>query len=81
MNWLADTVQHALVHWGYLALAAALLGEDAGVPLPGETTLMLSSFLSHKTNELNLGLLIVVGILAAILGDNLGFFVGRWLGP
>ncbi len=81
MNWLAQIIRHALVRWGYLALAAALLGEDAGVPLPGETTLMLSSFLAHKTNDLNLALLIVVGIAAAILGDNLGYLAGWWLGP
>lgn len=80
MSWLADIIRHALARWGYLALAAALLGEDAGLPLPGETTLMLSSFLSHKTNQLHLALLIVVGIAAAIIGDNLGYFAGRRLG-
>lgn len=80
MSWLADIIRHALVRWGYLALAVALLGEDAGLPFPGETTLMLSSFLSHKTDGIHLPLLILVGVAAAVMGDNLGYFAGRWLG-
>ena len=81
MHWLAHLIQYALVRWGYLALAAALMGEDAGLPLPGETVLMLASFLAHKSTGLSLHWLILVGIAAAIMGDNIGFFAGRWLGP
>lgn len=74
-------VQSALLHWGYLALVAAILGEDAGLPLPGETVLMFASFLAHKTGQLSLALIVVLGITAAVMGDNLGFAAGRWLGP
>jgi membrane-associated protein len=80
MHWLADVIQHALLQWGYLALIAALLGEDAGLPLPGETVLMFASFLAHKTGQLSLGWIVAIGIVAAVTGDNLGFFSGRWLG-
>jgi membrane-associated protein len=81
MEWLAGMVQDLLVRWGYLALAAVLLGENAGLPLPGETILMYSAFIAHKTHQLSLIVVIVVGASAAIFGDNLGFLVGRWLGP
>ena len=81
MHWIVEFVQDALIHWGYLALAAGLLGESAGLPLPGETLLMLASFLSQKTTHLSIGPLILVGTAAAALGDNIGFFVGRKLGP
>lgn len=81
MNFLYHIVRHALVHWGYLAVIAGLLGESAGLPLPGETVLMFASFLAHKTSELQIGWVIAAGIGAAILGDNLGFLVGRRLGP
>ena len=81
MHWIADIVQNALVHWGYLALAIGLLGEDAGLPLPGETVLMFASFLSKKHGELSLAIIIPVGIGAAVLGDNCGFWIGRKLGP
>ena len=73
-------VREALLRWGYLALAGGLLGEDAGLPLPGETILMLASFLAHKTHQLALGLIILIGVCAAVIGDNLGFLLGRWLG-
>lgn len=74
-------VRLALVRWGYLALAAGLLGEDAGVPLPGETILMFASFVSHKSQRLDLWAVILVGTAAAITGDNLGYWAGRKLGP
>lgn len=81
MHWLAHMVRLALVRWGYLALAAGLLGEDAGVPIPGETVLMFSSFISHKSQALDLWAIILVGSAAAITGDNIGFWLGRKLGP
>lgn len=81
MNWIAHIVRAALIHYGYLALAAGLLFEDAGLPLPGETVLMFASFLSRKPDRLSLPLIILTGILAAIMGDNLGFLAGRCLGP
>lgn len=74
-------VRLALERWGYLAEAGGLLGEDAGVPLPGETVLMFASFISHKSQALDLWAIILIGIAAAITGDNLGFWVGRKLGP
>lgn len=81
MQWIANVVQNALVHWGYLALAVGLLGEDAGLPLPGETVLMFASFLSTKHPGLSLAVIIPVGIAAAVVGDNCGFWIGRKLGP
>lgn len=81
MEWIAKIVQDALVHWGYIALAVGLLGEDAGLPLPGETVLMLASFLAKKTSHLSLAIIIPVGIAAAVVGDNCGFWIGRRLGP
>lgn len=80
MHWLYHIIRYTLTHWGYWAVLAGLLGENAGVPLPGETVLMFASFLSHKTTGLHLTWVIVAGIGAAIIGDNLGFFLGRKLG-
>lgn len=80
MHWLDHIIRHALTHWGYWAVLGALLGENAGLPLPGETTLMFASFLAHKTEALQLVWIVVAGIGAAIIGDNLGFLLGRKLG-
>lgn len=66
-----------LANWGYWAVFAGLLGENAGLPLPGETLLMFANFLAHKrAGSLRIQRVIVVGIGAPIAGDNLGFVIG-----
>jgi membrane protein DedA with SNARE-associated domain len=66
---------HFTTH-GYWTLAITLLLENAGIPLPGETMLLFASFLAFQHHELNLGLIILVGTLACMLGDNLGYLIG-----
>jgi membrane-associated protein len=80
MEWLYQIIRHGLTHWGYWAIVCGLLGENAGLPLPGETILMFASFMAHKVSSLQLPWVIVVGVAAAVSGDNLGFFLGRKLG-
>ena len=75
-----EMLRAALVHYGYWAVAAALLLENAGVPVPGEPVLLLASFLAYSQRELRLPLVIVVGIIAATVGDGLGFALGRFGG-
>jgi membrane protein DedA with SNARE-associated domain len=72
-----DLLRSALVHYGYWAVAAALLLENGGVPLPGETVLLLASFLAYSEHELQLHWVILVGTMATTLGGELGFAVGR----
>jgi len=67
-QWLTD--------WGYWAIAGALLLENAGLPVPGETILILASILAYKS-ELRLPIIILVGTVAATLGDNIGYWIGR----
>ena len=80
MHWLDHILRYTLTHWGYWAVLGALLCENAGLPLPGETTLMFASFLAHKSDQLQLVWVVVAGVGAAIMGDNLGFLLGRALG-
>jgi membrane protein DedA with SNARE-associated domain len=75
-----DLLRGALVHYGYWAVAAALLLENAGVPVPGETVLLLASFLAYTERDLHLGWIIAVGTVAATLGDNLGYAIGHYGG-
>ncbi len=72
-----DMLRGALVHYGYWAVAAMLLLEGAGLPLPGETILLLASFLAYSEHELQLPWVIVVGTLASTAGGELGFALGR----
>jgi membrane protein DedA with SNARE-associated domain len=63
-------------HYGLLALFLIVMLESAGVPLPGETALVAAGvFASH--GELNIVAVITAAAAAAIIGDNLGYWVGR----
>src|SRR5271155_385668 len=72
-----DLLRGALVHYGYWAVAAVLLLENAGLPLPGETVLLLASFLAYSEHELQLPWVIVLGIVATTVGGEFGFALGR----
>jgi len=71
-----DTLRGYITDYGYWAVGISLLLENAGIPLPGETILLLASFLAYSQNELQLPYIILVGICAATLGDNLGYAIG-----
>lgn len=68
-----------LKQWGYGLVFAAMLLENAGLPLPGETITLLGGY-AAGSGELN-GLGVVGAAFAgAVLGDNIGYWVGRRLG-
>lgn len=77
---ILDLLRNAVVHYGYWAVGAALLAENAGVPVPGETILLLACFLAYSEHDLRLPWIIVVATIAATLGDNLGFALGYYGG-
>ena len=62
--------------YGYLVVFAGIFLENAGLPVPGETTLLAGGVLA-RTGTLSLGSVMAVATCAAILGDNLGFWIGR----
>ena len=63
---------------GYLL--PALIGlESMGVPSPGETALVLAAVLASQ-GKLQIWLVILIGVTSAIIGDNLGYFLGRRFG-
>ena len=66
--------------YGYWAVALALLCENAGLPVPGEITLLLASFLAYSEHQLHLGWIIVVATWAATLGGYLGYAFGHYGG-
>src|ERR1700736_2622648 len=77
---ILELLRNAVAHYGYWAVGAALLAENAGVPVPGETILLLASFLAYSEHRLRLPYIILVGVCAATLGDNLGFAIGFYGG-
>ena len=70
-------VTELIASYGYLAVFAVIALESAGVPMPGETVLISSAVYAGSTGELNILLIVAAAASAAILGDNLGYWVGR----
>ncbi len=68
-----------LDRWGYLAVGAVVMLEDFGVPVPGETVLIAAAVYAG-TGRLDIWVVIVVGILAAVIGDSIGYAIGRFGG-
>lgn len=65
---------------GYWTVAVVLLLENAGVPVPGETVLLLAGFLTFSQHHFRLPWVIAVGVAAATLGDNTGYLIGHYGG-
>lgn len=70
---------HLFQHLGYAAILVIVLLGNAGVPAPEESVLVVGGYLAWH-GRLDLPLVIVVGIVSASLGDNLGFWAGRRFG-
>jgi undecaprenyl-diphosphatase len=61
---------------GYPVLFALVMVESMGVPVPGETSIILAGLAANQGN-LSIELVILVAAAAAIIGDNIGFEIGR----
>jgi len=66
--------------YGYWTVALMLLLENAGVPAPGQATLLFASCLASSQHQLRVPILIVVGVAAAVLGANAGYAIGYFQG-
>ncbi|MDE3174738.1 MAG: DedA family protein [Pseudomonadota bacterium] len=74
-----DFLHHAIAQYGYFAVFVVVALESAGVPLPGETALVTAAIFAGR-GTLNIEAVIGCAALAAILGDNMGYWVGREFG-
>jgi membrane protein DedA with SNARE-associated domain len=72
-------VQPLLEHYGYLGVGGMLFLEDFGVPVPGEIMLIAAAVLAGA-GQMNIAVVFVVAVLAAVIGDNIGFIVGHFGG-
>ena len=77
---VSHLVRSFVADYGYWAVALMRLLENTGLPVPGETTLLVASFFAYSEHKLHLGWISVVATCASIFGDNLGFAVGLYGG-
>jgi membrane protein DedA with SNARE-associated domain len=76
----SSTIDHILSTYGYGAVFGMVAIESLGVPLPGETTLIAAALYAGATGKLTDWVVVVVAAAGAILGDNVGFAIGRYGG-
>jgi membrane-associated protein len=69
-------VDHLVQVAGYPLLFLLVMGESSGVPIPGETALITAAVLASR-GKLAIELVIVLAAAGAIVGDNIGYVIGR----
>src|SRR6201984_3241717 len=69
-------VAHLVETAGYPLLFLIVMSESSGVPVPGETGLITAAILASE-NKLHIELVIPIAAAAAIVGDNIGYVIGR----
>ncbi len=79
VNSLLATAHPYIAQYGYGALFGVLFAESFGLPLPGETFLVAASLLAVQ-GQLNIWLVGLAAWVAAVLGDNVGYAIGRFGG-
>jgi membrane protein DedA with SNARE-associated domain len=74
------TIDGWLASYGYLVVFLLVMAESIGLPVPGETALIGAALFAGSTHKLEIGWVIAVAIAGAIIGDNIGFSIGRYGG-
>lgn len=72
----ALNVNHLLHSYGYSAVFLLVGAESLGIPLPGETILIAAGIYAGTTHKLSVWAIFAVAAAAAIIGDNVGFWIG-----
>ncbi|MCQ8279112.1 DedA family protein [Acetobacteraceae bacterium KSS8] len=73
-------LDHLLAHYGYGLVGLVVMLESMGAPLPGESLLIGTALYCATTHRLDIGWVIVVAVIGAIMGDNFGYLIGRSVG-
>jgi membrane protein DedA with SNARE-associated domain len=72
-------LQPVLENYGYLAVGGLVFLEDFGVPVPGETVLIAAAIYAGA-GRLNVAAVGALAFVAAVVGDNIGYVIGRFGG-
>jgi membrane protein DedA with SNARE-associated domain len=72
-------IEHYMLVYGYWAVFFGVMLENAGVPVPGETILLIAGYYA-STGEFNIALVMIIAASGAVVGDNIGFAIGHHYG-
>jgi membrane protein DedA with SNARE-associated domain len=77
---MISTINHLISSYGYFGVALIIGLESAGIPLPGETALISAALYAGTTHNINIFGVIAAAVAGAVIGDNLGYLIGRRFG-
>jgi membrane protein DedA with SNARE-associated domain len=77
---LSDALISLIPSYGPWIIFGIVALESAGVPLPGETILIAGALLAATTGQINIVAVVLAAAAGAIVGDGMGYVVGRQLG-
>jgi membrane protein DedA with SNARE-associated domain len=78
---LSPTWVHGLIQtYGLWVLFTLVMLESMGIPLPGETALVTAALYAGSTHQIDIASVVLVAATAAIIGDNIGYLIGRSIG-
>jgi membrane protein DedA with SNARE-associated domain len=73
-------LQNGIEVYGYWVILGAVALESMGIPFPGETALLAGAIYAGTTDRMSIVLVIIAAAAGAIIGDNIGFSIGRYGG-
>lgn len=75
-----EWMQHLIEAYGLWIVFVLIMLESSGVPMPGETALVTAALFAGATHRLDIVAIVGVAAAAAIVGDNIGYLIGRTIG-
>jgi membrane protein DedA with SNARE-associated domain len=80
VEWVSpEYLTHLIATYGYVAIALIIGLESMGLPLPGESALVLAALYTSRHDQ-NISGVVAAAATGAILGDNIGYWIGREFG-
>ncbi len=79
-NFDHDTLQPLIINYGYWGIGTVVGLESMGIPLPGETILVLAAVYAAATGDLSIYGIVAAATIGSIIGDNLGYGIGKRYG-
>src|SRR5919198_6413914 len=79
---VVDAAARLASPWAYIVLALLAAAESAafvGLAVPGETAMLLGGFLAYQ-HRVSLGVMMAAGAIGAVVGDSIGYQIGRLFG-
>src|SRR2546430_12179920 len=77
LNFLARNLDSLLATYGFVGFFVLVGVESIGIPVPGETMLVTAAIYAGTTGRLSIFWVIVASAAGAIVGDNIGYLIGR----